>query len=189
MNLYVGTVRHRRFREREHEFRHRVAFVLADQEELPFRRGPVSLRREDYLELPGRVLTMPRIAGLGFNPVSFYYGDDGEVLAEVTNTPWGERHVYRAGEGIAKAMHVSPLMGMDQQYRFAAAPPGPTLSVHIEVTQDGERAFDATLNLRRRPYATAPLLHGLKTLPFIYAHAAALRLRGVAWHPHPEVAA
>ena len=46
-----------------------------------------------------RLLTMPRSLGIGFNPVSFYYGfdDDGELLglvAEVTNTPWGERHAY-----------------------------------------------------------------------------------------------
>ncbi len=51
-----------------------------------------------------RLLTNLRSLGRCFNPVSFYYcfgnsGDDsGErllaVLAEVTNTPWGERHAY-----------------------------------------------------------------------------------------------
>lgn len=46
-----------------------------------------------------RVLTHIRYFGMIFNPVSFYYCFDAEenllaVLAEITNTPWGERHSY-----------------------------------------------------------------------------------------------
>ena len=47
-----------------------------------------------------RLLTTPRTLGRSFNPVSFYYCFDpaGEtvlaIVAEVTNTPWGERHAY-----------------------------------------------------------------------------------------------
>jgi DUF1365 family protein len=46
-----------------------------------------------------RVLTHIRYFGLIFNPVSFYYCFDAEenlvaILAEITNTPWGERHAY-----------------------------------------------------------------------------------------------
>jgi DUF1365 family protein len=204
VNLYTGTVRHRRFHTKHNDFTYRVAYAYVDLEALPRLRGPVRFRAADYLTGdaaraqagttgPVRLLTTPRTFGLIFNPVSFYYGfaDDGEtldaVLAEVTNTPWGEKHVYLAGEELRKRLHVSPLMGMDQTYRFAAPRPGPTLSVHIESTQDGERAFDATLNLRRRPFSVRPLLRGtpLRTLPLIYAHAMALRLRGVPSHPHP----
>jgi DUF1365 family protein len=49
---------------------------------------------------PIRLLTHGRYFGSTMNPVSFYYGfaDDGStlewVLAEITNTPWGERHAY-----------------------------------------------------------------------------------------------
>ena len=49
---------------------------------------------------PIRLLTHLRSFGHCFNPVSFYYCFDpaGErveaVVAEVTNTPWGERHAY-----------------------------------------------------------------------------------------------
>ena len=73
---------------------------------------------------------------------------DGErveaVVAEVTNTPWGERHAYvlaaRRGTrstcsraGIAKAFHVSPFMGMEHDYALARSPtPGERLAVHIE---------------------------------------------------------
>jgi uncharacterized protein len=217
--VYTGTVRHRRFAVRGNEFRHRVAYAYLDLDELAamprvLRRGPVYFRRADYFGDPAvpladavrahtgtagpvRVLTTLRTFGVTFNPVSFYYcfAVDGEtletVLAEVTNTPWGERHAYIAGDDLAKALHVSPLMPMDQRYRFKAPAPGDTLSVHIESAGRDGKAFDATLNLRRRPFALRPLLRGtaLRTLPLIYAHALALRLRGVPGHPHPKAAA
>ncbi len=203
--VYAGTVRHRRFQTRDNEFTHRVAYAYVDLDALPRGRGVggvISFRAADYLSAdaararagttgPVRLLTTPRAFGLIFNPVSFYYCFEGDalrtVLAEVTNTPWGERHVYTAGAGIAKELHVSPLMGMDQTYRFVAPEPGPTLSVHIESSENGARAFDATLNLRRRPFAIGPLLRGsaVRVLPLIYAHALVLRLRGVPGHPHP----
>ena len=49
---------------------------------------------------PVRLLTHVRYAGYSFNPVSFYYcfGADSSTLecivAEITNTPWRERHAY-----------------------------------------------------------------------------------------------
>ena len=49
-------------------------------------------------------------------------------------------------------------------------------------------AFDATLNLRRRPYRRRALLGAsLRTLVLIYAHGIALKLKGVPHHPHLEV--
>ncbi len=89
------------------------------------------------------------------------------VVAEVTNTPWGERHAYvlargsedcspaqTAGAVLAgnstKALHVSPFMGMDQRYEWRMSVPGETLSVHIASSHKGDLAFDATLSLRRR---------------------------------------
>ena len=201
--VYAGTVRHRRFQAKRQR-------VHAPGRLRVRRPGPAAratagrsrFRPADYLSAdaararagttgPVRLLTTPRTFGVIFNPVSFYYCFEGgalhTVLAEVTNTPWGERHVYTAGDGIAKELHVSPLMGMDQTYRFVAPEPGATLSVHIESREHGERAFDATLNLRRKPFAMRGLLLGsaLRTLPLIYLHALALRLRGVPGHPHP----
>ncbi len=176
------------------------------------RPGLVRFRREDYLgdpatplttavrdlvaertgaapEGPVRLLTNLRTLGLCFNPVSFYYCFDGDdqlqaVVAEVTNTPWGERHAYVLDGGGRvvrgehdKAMRVSPFMGMDQRYAVSVGEPGPTLSVHIESVQEGDRAFDATLKLRRRPFS--PTLSSLRVLPLIYGHAVVLRAKGV----------
>ena len=173
------------------------------------RPGLVRFRRADYLGDPGvplkaavrarlgadapegpiRLLTNLRTLGLCFNPISFYYCFDRDehlraVVAEVTNTPWGERHSYVLSGGGKilraqhdKAMRVSPFMGMDQRYAVAVGEPGPTLSVHIESVEDSARAFDATLKLRRRPLK--PSLSALRVLPLIYGHAIVLRAKGV----------
>ena len=238
--LYEGTIRHRRFAVRERVFRHRLALVYADLDELPRlfggrliarRPGFVRFRRADYLGDPAvplaadvralvarrtgsdpggpvRLLTQPRTLGHCFNPVSFYYcfRPGGEhlaaVVAEVTNTPWGERHAYvlpSGGDGPVldgeadKALHVSPFMAMDQRYTWRATRPGATLSVHIASTEHGAPAFDATLSLRRTPLTRRSLARvclrypaaTLRVLALIYGHAAVLWLRRVPVHAHP----
>lgn len=156
---------------------------------------------------PIRLLTQLRTFGHCFNPVSFYYCFTPQeqldaVVAEVTNTPWGERHAYvlrRSEEspvlaaGFTKALHVSPFMGMEQHYTMRVAEPGPTLTVHIESSEHGQLVFDATLALRRRPLTRAGLARvsvrypaaTLRSLALIYAHALALKLGGVPVYPHP----
>jgi DUF1365 family protein len=160
---------------------------------------------------PVRLLTHLRTLGHVFNPVSFYYCFDGAerlaaVVAEVTNTPWGERHAYVLPRGddegvlrgsMEKRLHVSPFMDMDQRYAWRATAPGETLSVHIANHQAGEVAFEATLALRREPLTATALARAtrrypaasLRILALIYGHAVALRLRGVGWRPHPREAA
>jgi DUF1365 family protein len=199
--MYAGTIRHRRFAARAHGFRHRVAFAYADLDA----DGVAGrhLDRAAITRLIGaspaaiRLLTMPRSLGVGFNPVSFYYCFDeherlSHLVAEVTNTPWGERHAYvlPGGRGtVAKELHVSPFMGMDHTYDVKASVPGRTLSVHIESRRAGAVAFDATLALERRPYSRLRLAGAsLRTLALIYAHALVLWRRRVPYfsHPRPE---
>ena len=165
---------------------------------------------------PIRLLTQLRSFGLCFNPVSFYYcferrREAGEelhsVLAEVTNTPWGERHSYLLSDrgpdsavlrgSFSKELHVSPFMGMDHVYDARATDPGATLSVHIESRRRGARAFDATLAMERRELTRAEVgrmtarhpLATLRVLALIYGHAVGLRLAGARVHPHPRAAA
>jgi len=159
---------------------------------------------------PIRVLTQLRSLGHCFNPVSFYYcfEPSGQrlqaLVAEVTNTPWGERHAYviqakRLGPAVLagqfdKALHVSPFIDMDQRYHARAAMPSQTLSVHISSSRGGATVFDATLALRRRELTDASIarltarypLGTLRVLALIYAHAAGLKLAGVPVHPHPQ---
>jgi uncharacterized protein len=236
--LYVGTIRHRRVRDRATEFRHGLALAYVDLDELPsllggrlVASGPgvVRFRRSDYLGReavpladsvralvaerlgaaptgPIRLLTQLRTLGHCFNPVSFYYCfDESErlqaLVAEVTNTPWGERHAYVIEGGGAriirggmdKALHVSPFMGMDQRYEVRATEPAATLSVHISSHQEGQRAFDATLELERRELTARTLAEStlrhpastLRTLALIYGHAIGLWLRRVPLVAHP----
>jgi DUF1365 family protein len=152
---------------------------------------------------PVRVLTQPRTLGTCFNPLSVYYAFDEDerldaVVAEVTNTPWGQRHAYvlrpgrRHASGVLrgvhdKALHISPFQEMERLH-WAASTPGPTLSVHIENRRrrDGAVEFDATLNLRRQALTTRALrasvarhpAGAVRVLALIYAHALALALRG-----------
>ncbi|HET8952976.1 MAG TPA: DUF1365 domain-containing protein [Solirubrobacteraceae bacterium] len=225
--FYEGTVQHRRFAVREHTFRHRISMAYVDLDDVPALLGR-RLERSDHIgdperplaevvrEIAGpgaprgpvRLLTNLRTLGHCFNPVCFYYlfEEDGEtvgaVVAEVTNTPWGDRHAYVLSRedghrvlaaDMDKRMHVSPFMGMDQRYTLRAAEPGRTLSVHIENREDGAKVFDATLKLERRPMDRRGLIRHygttLRVSALIYAHAVLLKLKGVPWHRRPEVAA
>jgi uncharacterized protein len=157
---------------------------------------------------PIRVLTQLRSFGHCFNPVSFYYCFDAAnrvqaVVAEVTNTPWGERHAYvvsgaEAPVDFDKALHVSPFIGMEQRYTARVETPWDRLAVHIESRRrDGDVTFDATLALRRRALtrrsaarlaARYPLAN-VRVLALIYAHAVGLKLAGAPIYPHPRESA
>ena len=158
---------------------------------------------------PVRMLTHLRYFGVCFNPVTFYYCFDPSgqrlesVLAEVTNTPWGERRSYLVNRqrrpgvlaaDVAKRLHVSPLMAMDHRYELVFAEPGPTLSVHMASRRNDHLHFDATLRMERQQLTRAKLGRLLltrlpmpaKVLGGIHAEAARTWLAGARYHPHPE---
>ncbi len=169
-------------------------------------------------EGPIRLLTHLRYFGHSFNPVSIYYCFEADgttldvVVAEITNTPWKERHAYvlpvataeRRGNSMswrfAKAFHVSPFMAMQHDYRWRLMPPAETLLVHMDVLQKepgARREFDATLTLRRRPIGAANLSRVLLRFPLmttrivsaIHWQALRLLLLGNPVHDHPDKAA
>jgi len=134
---------------------------------------------------PIRLLTHLRYFGYCFNPVSFYYcyAADGDTLdcivAEITNTPWRERHSYvldvatseRHGSAHAwrfgKAFHVSPFLPLDLDYAWRLQAPGDALRIHMDVIRGEASEFDATLVLERRPIGAAGLARVLLGYPLM----------------------
>jgi len=173
-------------------------------------RDAVQARLDDRPRGPVRILTHLRYLGVCFNPVTFYYcfEPDGarlhSILAEITNTPWGERHAYaldcrrRHGEvhrfELDKAFHVSPFMPMDHRYHWRFSTPGERLHVAMRNERQGRTVFSAVLCLRARPVDRRALAAALARHPWmtatvvagIYWQALRLAAKGVRFHPHPK---
>ncbi|MBO9830442.1 DUF1365 domain-containing protein [Xanthomonas sp. A2111] len=164
---------------------------------------------------PVRMLTHLRYFGHCFNPVTFYYCHDAQqrlhsIVAEITNTPWRQRHAYvlpmaeAHSHGtthawrFAKRFHVSPFMAMAHTYAWRFSEPAAQLRVHMDVLDPApaatRRRFDATLVLQRRVLDGASLAQALLRYPAmtlqvmakIHWQALRLWLRGNPVHDHPD---
>lgn len=143
-----------------------------------------------------------RMWGLYFSPVNFYYlrqndGSFSHMLAEVSNTPWNERHYYLVDlatqDDTKKAFHVSPFNPMDMTYKWRITQPSDRLSLVMDcVRQDKE--FCAGINLSKITLDNANLTKVMKRIPSmtmktvlgIYWQALKLFLKKTPLYTHPE---
>jgi uncharacterized protein len=117
------------FREKDHGARSAA---------VPLRLWAEARYAEAGIRLDGgaiRLITFPRVLGVGFAPISLWFGHGPEgdlrgIIYEVHNT-FGETHSYVGAflpdgrSAVAeKEFHVSPFQKVDGQYRFSLRPPG-----------------------------------------------------------------
>ena len=143
-----------------------------------------------------------RMWGLYFSPVNFYYlrnteGKYTHMLAEVSNTPWNERHHYLVNldtqDDTPKAFHVSPFNPMDMTYKWSISQPSSRLSLAMDCVRD-DKEFSAGINLTKFTLDNANLSAALKRIPSmtiktvagIYWHALKLLLKRTPLYTHPE---
>ncbi|MBU3071632.1 DUF1365 domain-containing protein [Aestuariicella sp. G3-2] len=146
------------------------------------RWAPARFKREDYLGAPDvplkkavldhvesetgirpdgpvRMLSNVRYFGFIINPITCYYCFDQSqrlthIVAEVTNTPWSERHAYvlrcEPNKNLQriqfqKAMHVSPFNPMSMTYHWRSRLPEKKLFLHLENWQAADNDADKTV--------------------------------------------
>lgn len=163
-----------------------------------------------------RLLTLPRILGYIFNPISIYFCSDAQdtplcAIAEVGNT-YRESKLFLLPRQVAqpqsgrarfklrvpKQYYVSPFSSLDICFDFDARLPGRTLQLHVEDWDAHGKLLDSHLRGARVPLSDYQLLRlalkfpalTLKVIALIHWHALQLAMRRVRWHPkadHPEL--
>lgn len=158
-----------------------------------------------------RFMTIPRIIGYAFNPISFYFCADstgrlGAVLHQVKNT-FGDQISYlipvvgASGpirQRVAKAMHVSPLFDLRGRYDFAFSRPEQRFRMSLRYGTDASggsvtRRLTATMALTAAPATDRALrdqlirmpLMAVKIIAAIHWEAIKTLLRGAKFHREP----
>ena len=157
------------------------------------------------------LITMPRVLGYVFNPVSFYLCFDDQmrlraVINEVHNT-FGEQHSYlclhadrrpiEAEDWLEaeKVFHVSPFLERNGHYRFRFQVQPSTLGIWIDYyDQQQNRQLLTALTgrlspLSRRSLARAFWAHPLVTgraIGLIHWQALKLAIKGIRYIPKPR---
>lgn len=154
------------------------------------------------------LVTLPRVFGYLFNPVSFYFcfDRDGKPVAaivEVTNTfKEIKPYLLRANEQadanstngafrlrVPKHFYVSPYSDVDVAFDFALRLPGKKLSVQIDDYAGTQRTLTSVLSGTQRELTSARLAWYTLKYPFItlqvigriHWHALRLWLKRVPW--------
>ena len=130
------------------------------------------------------LITMPRVFGYIFNPVSFYFSFDKykkllAVIAEVHNT-FGEQHTYFCANAdhssidetqlleAQKVFHVSPFLPRDGSYHFRFSLKENALSIWIDYYDSGNnKQLMTSLSGTLVPLTDASLYKAFWAQPFL----------------------
>ncbi len=170
------------------------------------------VKKQADIDLDGPIylLTHLRYFGYVFNPLCMYYCYDKNeenivaIVAEVSNTPWGEKHCYVLSNNLGsqkkhfyqhpKNFHVSPFLEIDVDYHWRLFNTDEQLFIHLENRKQNEKLFDATMILHKESISQRSLNITLLTYPLmtlkiilaIHYEALKLWLKGVKYLPYQK---
>ncbi|MBU3021907.1 DUF1365 domain-containing protein [Aestuariibacter sp. A3R04] len=148
------------------------------------------------------LLGQVRTLGIYFSPVNFFFlrtaeGAFTHMLAEVSNTPWNERHYYLVDLAVqadtAKAFHVSPFNPMEMTYKWHIKMPCDSFTMTLDCHRENKE-FRAGLNMKRISLTNRNLNRMLKRIPSmtiktvvgIYWQALILFVKRTPVYGHPK---
>ena len=232
--IFIAKVMHKRLFPEENCFTYRIyyfalplplpniskRFMRIDSRDLGFRDGrdPESYAKRilEKYELIDKIqdimlMTMPRVLGYVFNPVSFYFCLDSNdflraVIVEVHNT-FGEQHSYicahpnhipiESGDWLEadKIFHVSPFLERNGHYRFRFVLNGRKVGIWIDYFDKERKKKLLTslagnlIPLNSRTMSSVfwkfPLVT-LKAIFLIHWQALKLKIKKIKYIPKPE---
>jgi uncharacterized protein len=168
------------------------------------RKNGIEIADEDRVAL----LTLPRVAGYIFNPISLYFcfGANEKPLCaivEVGNT-FGEKKLYllrakdfsgeRFQKTVAKNFYVSPFSKLDLHFDFNLKIPGEKLEIRVDDFENRQKILISALTGARAEFTNRNLfwftlkypLITLKVIFLIHGHAFLLWLKRAPFHRKAE---
>ena len=223
--MFCARVHHSRNKPVKHAFSYNVRIALIDLEDPPdWYDGDANdtmtgCQARDLANTKGKVmlLTHPSVGGYRQNPISVYYCYDESnttlemCIAEVTNTPWGDRvtFLFRPdGEKVPKSLHVSPLMDMSNIWCLETKNPCPgdgeapkEIFLQVSVTHPTKGSYFCAIMKgeldRDEPHQPNEMAGFQRLLKYgfqpqrialwIYWHALLLLWKGVSFYPPPSL--
>ena len=222
--FYEGVVEHVRAKPVTNAFKYKVRVCMINLDDPPkwwshssnekqLSLTPDYIRAECKTRGPVKLLTIPSCCGYNQNPISIYYAyEDKEAtvlkqcMAEVTNTPWGEKVIFSFDpdmkEAFPKSLHVSPFMDMQNTWKISTAAPTSEAGLRVDIYvkhPDYGSYFWARLKAKESKHkASRSEEADLKTLlkygymphrvaMWIYWQAVILLWKGVPFHLHPSL--
>lgn len=238
--LLLGHVMHGRLFPKQNRFRYPIYYMVLPLDQLPHmalaynQPAKLSFYDDDHGHRDGSdltawatailadydigcqvanmtLITMPRVLGYVFNPVSFWLCYDQQqqlraVLCEVNNT-FGERHTYlcchqdkrpiKTGDSLLgdKVFHVSPMLAREGHYRFRFSIATDTVAIDIDYYDgNGDKQLVTSLSGLLQPMSQQSLnrafwrypLLTLKVMALIHWQALKLISRGIGYTPKPK---